>query len=261
MNNPLKYTDPTGESFWRSLGNAFSDAFQAVVNVAVAVVTVAIAVVIIPTALAIGTVVGIGQFVGSGFQNSSILNNQFRIVGGLFQGNIGQIASRLTKELPQTLMGLGVSLGANALGRVRSVNYYGGATVVQHYQSGWGGFTLASYINGDSSIEANPNNPLFQHEYGHYLQSQEFGLSYMRQFALPSLFDTFGDGDHRQHFAEQDANSRAFTYFNQHIENYNGWNQRNTINGYNFNNPFSDIANQLALSNNLKRPRWYRFEF
>ncbi len=261
INNPLKYTDISGNSFWKDLGNAFSDGFKAVVNVAVAVVTLAIAVAIIPTAFAIGTVVGIGQFIGSGFQNSSILNNQFRIVGGLFQGNIGQIASRFTKELPQTLMGLGVSLGANALGRVRSVNYYGGATVVQHYQSGWGGFTLGSYINGDSSIEANPNNRLFQHEYGHYLQSQEFGLSYMNRFALPSLFSAMGDGDHRQHFAEQDANSRAFTYFNQHIENYNGWKLNNTINGYNFNNPFSDIANQLALSNNLTRPRWYRFEF
>lgn len=51
----------------------------------------------------------------------------------MFQGNIRQIGSRFTKESPQTLLGLGVSLGANALGRVRSVNYYGGATVVQHY--------------------------------------------------------------------------------------------------------------------------------
>jgi hypothetical protein len=158
-------------------------------------------------------------------------------------------------------MGLGVSLGANALGRVRSVNYYGGATVVQHYSGNWGGFTLGSYINGDSSIEADPNNRLFQHEYGHYLQSQEFGLSYMNRFALPSLFDTFGDGDHRQHFAEQDANSRAFTYFNEHIENYSGWKLKNTINGYNWNRPFNDQANQMALSNNLKRPKWYRFEF
>ena len=88
----------------------------------------------------------------------------------------------------------------------------------------------------------------------------------MRQFALPSLFDTFGDGDHSQHFAEQDANSRAFTYFNNRIENYNAngtdWNAFNhPINGYNWNRPFNDVANQLALSNNLTNPKWYRFEF
>ena len=88
----------------------------------------------------------------------------------------------------------------------------------------------------------------------------------MNKFALPSLFDTFGDGEHSLHFAEQDANSRAFTYFNEHVENYNAngkdWDRNNNpINGYNWNRAFSDIANQLALSNNLKRPKWYRFEF
>lgn len=269
LNNPLRFTDPSGESwksFWKGVGNGVADAFKAVVNVAVAVVTTVVAVAIIATSITIGTTVGIIQSVGSGFQNNSILTNQGRILGGMLQGNIGQIASRFTKELPQTLMGLGVSLGANALGRVRSVNYYGGATVLQHYSGNWGGFTLGSYINGDNSISADPTNRLFQHEYGHYLQSQEFGLAYMNRFALPSLFDTFGDGDHSQHFAEQDANSRAFTYFNEHIENYNAngtdWKRgSNPINGYNWNRPFNDVANQLALSNNLTNPKWYRFEF
>jgi hypothetical protein len=175
----------------------------------------------------------------------------------MFQGNIGQIASRFTKESSQALLGLGVSLGANALGRVKSVSYYGGATVVEHYAKKWGAFTLGSYINGHNGIKTDPTNSLFQHEYGHYLQSQDVGWNYMYDFALPSLFDTFGNGDHTQHFAEQDANSRAFIYFNEQVENYNAngtdWNRgKNPINGYNWNNPFNDIANQLALSKNIK---------
>lgn len=97
------------------------------------------------------------------------------------------------------------------------------------------------------------------------MQSQKFGISYVARFGLPSLYSaTFGDGDHSLHFAEQDANSRAFTYFSENIENYTGldWDRNNhPINGYNWNRPFNDIANQLALSNNLKRPKWYRFEF
>ena len=217
INNPLKFTDPSGESwksFWKSVGNVFSDAFKAIVNVAVVIVSVAI----IATAITIGTVVGIGQFVGSGFQNSSILNNQFRIVGGLFQGNIGQIVSRFTKELPQTLLGLGLSLGANALGRVKSVSYYGGATVVEHYSKRWGAFTLGSYINGNNGIQADPTNSLFQHEYGHYLQSQDVGWNYMYDYAFPSLSSSNRAKNHSEHDAfwtEQDANVRGRNYFGE----------------------------------------------
>ena len=100
---------------------------------------------------------------------------------------------------------------------------------------------------------------MFQHEYGHYLQSQATGIFYLSKFAIPSLLDTLGKGEHPLHFAEQDANSRAFTYFNKHVENYNGWNPRNTIVGYDWSKSFNDIANQMALSNNLPHLKWYDF--
>ena len=87
------------------------------------------------------------------------------------------------------------------------------------------------------------------------------GWHYLYDYAFPSFFDALGNSDHTQHFAEQDANSRAFTYFNNHVENYSGWDPNNTINGYNWNRPFNDIINQLSLSNNLTNPKWYRFEF
>jgi RHS repeat-associated protein len=229
LNNPLMYIDPSGESwksFWKSVGNGLSDIFKAGVSFTVAIATTAIGITIAAASIAIGSVVGTVQFVGSGFQNSSIISNQFKIVGGLFQGNIGQIASRFTKELPQTMLGLGISLGSNAIGRVKSVSYYGGATVVEHYQSGWGAFTLGSYINGEEGIHADSGNDLFKHEYGHYLQSQKVGWKYINDYAIPSLFDAryakrHNDSNiHDAYWTEQDANILAINYFGQENWDY-----------------------------------------
>jgi hypothetical protein len=194
----------------------------------VAAATAVAGVLVAATAIVVGTIVGVGQSVGSGFQNNSILNNQFKIIGGLFQGDIGQIISRFTKELPQTLLGLGVSLGANAIGRVKSVSHYGGATVVEHYQNRWGAFTLGSYINGNNGIQADPTNPLFMHEYGHYLQSQDVGWNYMYDYAIPSASSSDhshtgrnGYSTHDAFWTEQDANRRGRDYFGDKNWNYN----------------------------------------
>ena len=250
LNNPLMIIDPTGESFWSDLGDFFVAAGVAIIKVVVVAVTIVVAVIGIAVGLVVGTVVGICQYVGTGYSNRSILDNQFKIIGGLFQNPGG----KSIKELPQTLLGLGASLGANGLGRVKSVSYYGGATVVQHYQSGWGGFTLGSYINGDSSIAAVPGNYLFQHEYGHYLQSQNVGWNYMYDYALPSLFSK---GEHKDYYTERDANARSFIYFNENVQNFNSngtdWNQFSyPIDGYNWSKPFKDVANQLSLFNNIR---------
>ena len=223
LNNPLKYIDPSGESFWRWVDKKI---LRPIGSVAVSIATIGLAVSILPTAIAGGTMLGTGQSIGSGFKNNSILNNQFRILGGMFQGNIGQIGSRFTKESPQALLGLGVSLGANALGHVKSVSYYGGATVVEHYAKKWGAFTLGSYINGSNGIEANPTNSLFRHEYGHYLQSQEVGWSYIYDYAIPSAISANkaekanDDNIHEAFWTEQDANIRARDYFKDYEWDY-----------------------------------------
>jgi len=127
-------------------------------------------------------------------------NNSARIWGGLFatdtdQSGWGwQILSRFTRQLPQTIFGFESSHAANLFGKVTSVEYYDGATVLTggHDNLLWGlggpGMTLGSYIIGNNEIEADPDNPLFQHEYGHVLQSRDAGLRYLGQYALPSLF-------------------------------------------------------------------------
>ena len=179
---------------------------------------------------------------------------------GLFQGSPKQILSRLTWELPQTVFGNLASHASNIGGDVESVDYYDGATVVRHHSEGWGGFTLGSYINGDNSIRADPNNALFQHEYGHYLQSQAHGWFYLGKDAIPSVLS---HDPHNSHPVEQDANVRAFQYFNEHIPGYNGWKFSrqeggNPINDYNPSLGYHDPNNQAALHNRLTLS-WYDF--
>ena len=85
-----------------------------------------------------------------------------------------------------------------------------------HYQD----TILQSYycdINGSGGLSANPNNITFQHEYGHYLQSQKMGIAYLNRVGIPSLFSNH---NHDFHPVEQDANRRAFLYFNKHIDGF-----------------------------------------
>lgn len=175
----------------------------------------------------------------------------------------------MTWESPQTALGHVTNTLATSLNLVKSVSSWGGATAVETYKSNWGAFTLGSYILGDRGLQADPNNSLFQHEYGHYLQSQHWGPSYLSRGALPSLFDTFGrGGDHQYHPIEQDANMRAFKYFNKNVEGFyktqeeydpkieGGWNfAKNPLdiygNGYSKYVDYHD-ADQMSLVNKLK---------
>ncbi|MDR1054608.1 MAG: hypothetical protein LBL90_02010, partial [Prevotellaceae bacterium] len=154
---------------------------------------------------------------------------------------------------------------------VKSVSYYGGATVVETYSSDWGAVTLGSFINAQRGTTADPNNWLFQHEYGHYLQSQSSGLFYLQRYALPSLIDAMGSSDHDYHSVEQDANIRAYKYFSEKVPGFNvmdddrnypngRWHQDyNPIKGYNWSLDYNDAANQLALKKGLVRPKWWDY--
>jgi hypothetical protein len=187
----------------------------------------------------------------------------WKLDAGLFKGNFKQILSRFTWELPQTFLGYQVSHFHNLFDGVKSVTYYGGATAVESYSENWKGlglgtttgFTLGSYINGVRGLEARPDKPLFQHEYGHYRQSQSSGWFYMSKYAIPSALSS---GKHGQNPVEQDANVRALEYFNNRIENFRGWDfSINKINGYNSSLPYNHKDNQLALKKAKLGFSWY----
>ena len=124
------------------------------------------------------------------------------------------------------------------------MDYWGGATVISGNFWGQGNgsaVALGSYINGGQDLKADPNNPLFQHEYGHYLQSQEMGPAYFSRVGIPSIMSADGSGNHKYQPFEQDANRRAFLYFNKNVKGFYQteaeyrYNQRNGIEkGWNF---------------------------
>ena len=96
----------------------------------------------------------------------------------------------------------------------------GGATVMSGNNWGQKAVTLSSFIIGDRTISADPNNSVFQHEYGHYLQSQSMGWGYLSRIGIPSLMSADGSGEHKYQPHEQDANARAFLYFNRHVSGF-----------------------------------------
>ena len=258
-NNPVMFTDPDGEFFildsWilgfiHGFFSTGSDRWEAAWNTA-----------------------------------NRLAGNDLKLWGGLFVtdpnksffGQVWEIVSRFTWQAPQTLAGFTLSQFANASewigftnGGIQSIDYLYGATVVTYNVGGWGAVTLGNYINGENSLRANPNNSLFQHEYGHYIQSQTFGIFYLSRYGIPSglnsikwLRDLFGkDRLHKYHPVEQDANIRALKYFNNYINNFSdsGWNfKKNLILGYNSNLAFEDPQNQVALNRGLLGLAWYNY--
>ena len=176
------------------------------------------------------------------------VKNEARIYAGLFiadknknfWGKLGQIASRWTWELPQTLFGVAYSKGRNWAGKVDEVNHYRGATfVINEYGGKHNGITLGSFINinDEDSKPINADNKfdptqdaLYVHEYGHYLQSQLFGLLYLFSHGIPSFVDTIKSEKiegtnyttHDFYWTETDANDRAKKYFEEN-ENFGEW--------------------------------------
>jgi hypothetical protein len=142
-----------------------------------------------------------------------------------FGGQVWQLFSRFTWEMPQNDLGNLFSHGRNISGNVTDVTYYGGVTLVNQYapdKLGWG-LTLGSFINSrNASIDPKdgPMFELFRHEFGHTLQSKEFGPLYLPKVGLPSLmsavFDELGLNNHNLSWFETDANRQALRYFNNH---------------------------------------------
>jgi RHS repeat-associated protein len=210
------------------------------------------------------------DFFESGWET---IENSLMIRAGLFTGGGERTASRFTKEFLNTMVGFVFAETANNFWEVHEIEYFGGATVMS-VGDRWGGMTIGSYIIGDETIEADPGNVLFQHEYGHYLQSQEFGILYLPFYGIPSLLDSEPDNrDHDFHPVEQDANYRAFLYFNENVPGFTAASNSGTGGWDFFNNPldrngnfvrgtFWDYNNQadlLALNNLRLRPNWYDY--
>lgn len=162
--------------------------------------------------------------------------NDLKIWGGIFTtdknkrfgGQVWEVISRLTYQIPQTIGGFLYAHFENTVtGNTQVVCYKNGATLCQGrrdllFDLGGPAVTLGSYLIANSRISADVDNSVFQHEYGHYIQSQAMGIAYFGRIGIPSLRSQHGDfkknyASHDFHPAEQDANRRAFLYFNENV--------------------------------------------
>ena len=198
LNNPLKYTDPSGELFFSFVSGAIK-----------------------------------GLIKGENIWESAInqVTNTFKIYTGMFVTDqnknfiqrIGEIISRYTWQLPQTLLGTSFATTLSDLGLVNNVRHKYGVTVVNGATFIMGhlkALTLSNVIIGGKDLKADINNSQFQHEYGHYIQSQNFGPAFLSKIGVPSLISAAtGKGNHKYQSFEKDANLRAFLYFNKYFYN------------------------------------------
>ena len=221
LNNPLRYADKTGELFGLSLISGFLK--------------------------------GILKWVKGGkitdpltYAYKNTINDLKSYYGMFFKGSPKQIFSRFTKELPQTIVGRLYTDYRFALAKPDHVYFYDGATyVINNNNSKDNGVTIGSFINinithtkyyDDKGHFAPYKSSLLMHEYGHYLQSQDMGWSYLFKIGIPSLrsaikykgpykkypnhFYSFLDGEKEFHVSkhnfqdyEVDASKRGYEHF------------------------------------------------
>ena len=257
LNNPLVYVDENGEfielifglgnliarskrgsinNFWDGVG-AFFQGFLAGAVAGPSVITS------ITSFNQLGVVVGT---LGGIFYNDwTIFNNSSKITLGSFYidenrtfiGGLWQGISRYTWEHPQTVLGNDFSQLRNIFGQVDRVEYLGGATFsINEKSKKEDGVSIGNFINiningkieGDFT-EYVLTHPLFMHEYGHYIDSQTFGLTYMLNIAIPSFFSAMSDEKengiykHNYRWYEMNANKNANKYFNKHYGNRVNW--------------------------------------
>ncbi len=226
VNNPLKYTDPTGQTWWSHFKGWWGEHNIGETLFGFAAPEAGIS-------LISSAIKGDWDITKPG----STFNNMSRIYLGAFAADTKQagwgwqIVSRFTWEGIQSSMGLIAANQANIFWNADYVNYYAGATAISLHNKFGGAFTLGSYIMGGPTLRADPSNPYFQHEYGHYLQSRIYGFAYMTTFATPSLVSAWLDDgtstskwEHDYFDVEQDASQRALRFLRKRDPDYDDWN-------------------------------------
>ncbi len=172
--------------------------------------------------------------------------NDLRIWGGLFVSDTNltsgkrflEVGSRLTYQGPQTGIGFFMAHFYNTvLCRVNSVSHPNGSTLL-NMNVGWTGICFGNYILTKKASAPDPDNRIFQHEYGHYLQSKRMGFAYLIRVGLPAIMST---GIHDEHPVEVDCNREAFLYFNKINPSFQNDSAYHDKKGWDFlYNPFPD---------------------
>ncbi|MFH0756993.1 MAG: RHS repeat-associated core domain-containing protein [Bacteroidota bacterium] len=228
LNNPLIYVDPYGEAWWHwalaAMGLGIippgtAESYAATFGAKTA------------NSATIGFFDGLPDGFSKGFDEASRrANNSWDISMGLFQvdetqGNdfnqFLQVVSRFTWQQPMTLIGYEYANFVNNTGKI-DIKQFHGATVVVDPGMGsavsMGGYITINPRYGDIDYD----NPTLLHEYGHFLQTRQWGGLAFIPGALLSIgsasdLDLRSTETHQGIWIEQDANKRSREYFDSFL--------------------------------------------
>ncbi|MDL2319677.1 RHS repeat-associated core domain-containing protein [Alistipes sp. OttesenSCG-928-B03] len=172
------------------------------------------------------------------------IGNAGRIIMGNYYYNprrtvMGQIWEGISRGSHESIQqGFGSVVGhiRNTCGDVSDVEFFNGATLVNNNNENdsghrWG-MTMGSIINSQN-LNANTDDAMFMHEYGHTQQSKLLGPLYPFVIAIPSGFSAMGSEEaHAKRWYEKSANRHARRYFNKFHNNAWENNPRATQNDY-----------------------------
>lgn len=227
LNNPLKYTDPSGEFFGGTFFTAYLQLFAAYAR-SVASLYV----------LPFNSQKAKDMFQDAWKDYGKKVSNAYKIDKGQFQTDpnqsflkrAGTLLLRFTWSLVPMSMGNTIAHIRNNFGDV-DVNYHHGATVVNQrddayymnpaFATRWG-VTLGNYINAHNIGENLEEDDIIQHELGHIPQSYLLGPLYLNVVALPSIVGqgledmNVGNHKHNSEWYEVWANQNSYNYYNKH---------------------------------------------
>jgi len=188
---------------------------------------------------AVGTVAGIVKGAATG--DWSLLAKTGKIAGGMFYlnskrnffGETLEGLSRFSWEFLQTTVGEDYTQLRNATGNVDRVDYFDGVTfaTAENTDGKNPGVSIGNYVNIEIVDKINGkfadrvlSDPLYMHEYGHTIDSETFGLSYLFVIGIPSLFSKNDPipgeprevGTHDFLWYEMRATRNAAGYFYKH---------------------------------------------
>ncbi len=200
LNNPLKYTDPSGDLF-ATLFGAISDFVDNICRT-------------VEGKKWRWTKTELGWEIDKGLFMTDPNKN--------FWDRAKELFSRFTDQCIQTWGGYWFATGMNTFGQVNDVSHGYGMTAIDIGLEGDRAITIGYMTAGPKGYKADWRDHLFVHEYGHYIQSQELGINYLFAVGIPSLqsaiIDTGKNGapNHRTRWFEVDANRKAAEYFDKY---------------------------------------------
>lgn len=188
LNNPLKYTDPSGEIF-----SFITGLFETIKNIAKK---------------------------GFHFDRYSYRRtaNAWKIDMGMFKGNSKQILSKWTWGAANSFAGLAVGHTLNLVGRVDRVSDMDGMLALSGVTDGEAAFTIGHYSFGPDNYTATWRDHLFVHEYGHYIQSQRVGPYFLPLIGITSAASSelkVGGRPHGTRWFEVNASKLGGNYFDK----------------------------------------------